>query len=159
MKENINTNESETIMIEESSKRDLFLSQMPKYNPNPTIMFNHKGEIVFQNEVSKRIFPDISKVEDFHMMSKIEIISLISNNESLTLQYEKGEKVYQLTFKGVSEISSILAYATDITETIRTFKELKRPKKSLSFRWVRLVRVVLVRQVIMSSVWQNIVNS
>jgi response regulator RpfG family c-di-GMP phosphodiesterase len=106
---------------------------MPKYNPNPTIMFNHKGEIVFQNEASKNLFPDIGVMGDFHAMSKIEIISLISNDESLTTQYKNDGKYYQLTFKGVSEITSVLAYATDITETIMTFMELEKTQKEFIF--------------------------
>ena len=72
-----NNNEREMIMTQESSKRDLFLSKMPKYNPNPTIMFNHKGEIVFQNDASKKIFSTISRVSDLYEMSKLEMISLI----------------------------------------------------------------------------------
>ena len=125
--------ESEQTMLEEISKRDLFLSKMPKYNPNPTIMFNHAGEIVFQNEASKNLFPDISTMRDFHAMSKIEIISLISNDDSITTQYENDARHYQLTFKGVSEITSVLTYATDITETIATFKELEKTQKEFIF--------------------------
>ena len=124
---------SETIMIEEQSKRELFLSKMPKYNPSPTIMFSHKGDVVFQNDASKRLFPKISVIGDFHAMSKIEVISLISQEGSLTTQYICKGRYYQLTFKGVSEISSILAYATDITETIASFKELEKTQKEFIF--------------------------
>ncbi len=132
MKEN-NINERETIMREESSKKDLFLAQMPKYNPNPTIMFNHKGEIVFQNEVSKRIFSTIENLTDFHVMNKIEMMSLISENNTFTTQHICNDRYYQLTFKGVSDISSILTYATDITETIKSFKELEKTQKEFIF--------------------------
>jgi response regulator RpfG family c-di-GMP phosphodiesterase len=128
-----NNNEREIMMTQESSKRDLFLSKMPKYNPNPTIMFNHKGEIVFQNEASKRIFLGLVSVSDLHTMTKLEMISMISNNESITKQYTREDAYYQLTLKGVSEISSILVYATDITETIATFKELEKTQKEFIF--------------------------
>ncbi len=129
---NINK-ESEHSMLDEVSKRERFLSQMPKYNPNPAIMFNYAGEIVFQNEASKNIFSGVIHLEDFHTMSKIEIISLISEDKSITLEYEKDEKYYQLTFKGVSEISSMLVYATDITDAIATFKELEKTQKQFIF--------------------------
>ncbi len=129
----INNNESETIMIDESSKRDLFLSKMPKYNPNPTIMFNHKGEIVFQNEASKKLFSEIKALGDFHAMTKIEMISLISNEGSITTQHTSNGRYYQLTFKGVSDIASVLTYATDITATISTFKELEKTQKEFIF--------------------------
>jgi response regulator RpfG family c-di-GMP phosphodiesterase len=128
-----NNNEREISMIQESSKRDLFLSKMPKYNPNPTIMFNHKGEIVFQNDASKKIFSGLVSVTDLHLMTKLEMISMISNNESITKEYEKEGKYYQLTLTGVSEISSILVYATDITETIKRFKELEKIQKEFIF--------------------------
>ena len=128
-----NNNESETIMIEESSKRDLFLAKMPKYNPNPTIMFNHKGEIVFQNEASKKIFSGIKSLDDFHAMTKIEMLSLISNDGSLTTQHVCKGRYYQLNFKGVNDIASVLTYATDITETIATFKELEKTQKDFIF--------------------------
>lgn len=129
----INNNESETIMIDESSKRELFLSKMPKYNPSPTIMFSHKGEIVFQNEASKRLFSEISTLSDFHAMTKIEMMSLISNDDTLTTQHACDGRYYQLTFKGVNEISSVLTYATDITETIASFKELEKTQKEFIF--------------------------
>ncbi len=130
---NNNKIESETIMIEESTKRDLFLSQMPKYNPSPTIMFNHRGKIVFQNEASKKLFPEINALGDFYEMTKIEMMSLISNEASMTTQHAYERRYYQLTFKGVNDISSILAYATDITETIATFKELEKTQKEFIF--------------------------
>jgi response regulator RpfG family c-di-GMP phosphodiesterase len=125
--------ESEHNMIDEVSKRDVFLSKMPKYNPNPAIMFNHAGEIVFQNEASKNLFPDIKELGDFYTMSKIELISLISKDETITMEYEKSGKYYQLTFKGVSEITSVLVYATDITDTISTFKALEKIQKQFIF--------------------------
>lgn len=124
---------SETIMLEQSTTKELFLSKMPKYNPNPTIMFNNIGEIVFQNDASKNLFPLIKILGDFHAMTKIEMISLISNNGSITTQYTSNDRYYQLTFKGVNEISSVLTYATDITETIATFKELEKTQKEFIF--------------------------
>ena len=126
-------NESENMMTDEISKRDLFLSKMPKYNPNPTIMFNHKGEIVFQNSASKNIFKDIKALKDFQALSKIEMISLIGENGSKTTQYIANNRHYQLTFKGVRDISSILTYATDITESVKAYQELEKTQKEFIF--------------------------
>jgi len=128
-----NIEESETIMIDESTNRDLFLAKMPKYNPNPTMMFSHTGAVVFQNDASKDLFSQIKTLDDFHAMTKIEMITLISSDGSLVTQHTCDERYYQLTFKGVSDIASILAYATDITETIATFKELEKTQKEFIF--------------------------
>ncbi len=130
---NTNIDESEKTMLEETSKRDLYLSQMPKYNPNPTMMFSHKGEIIFQNDASKNLFSEIKVLGDFHTMTKIEMVSLIGNEASIVKQHTCDGRYYQLTFKGVRDISSILAYATDITETIATFKELEKTQKEFIF--------------------------
>ncbi len=126
-------NDSDDATVNEISKKDFFLSKMPKYNPNPAIMLNHKSEIVFQNEAAKRLFPTIHHLGDFHAMSKIEMLSLISSNGELVTQHIFEGRYYQLTFKGVSDISSLLIYATDVTETISAFKELEKTQKEFIF--------------------------
>jgi response regulator RpfG family c-di-GMP phosphodiesterase len=122
----------EDIMITED-KKAYFLSQMPKYNPNPMMIFNHKGEIFFENRAAISVFPELKRLQDFNNLSQIEMMSFISENISTTTQFAYHDRYYQLSFQGVQDISCILVYATDITATIETFKELEKTQKEFIF--------------------------
>ena len=123
----------EELNKEQESKKNLYLSKMPQYNPNPTMLFNNKGQIEFQNNASKRLFSHITVLHDLLDISLLETMALITNESAITKQYECNGKHYQLNFKGVTEISSVLAYATDITDTIMIYKEMEKTQKEFIF--------------------------
>ena len=123
----------EELSAEEENSKNLYLSKMPQYNPNPTILFSNRGKIEFQNSASKKLFPHIKLLKDISGISLLEMMTLITNDASITEQYEYDGRHYQLTFQGVNDISSILAYATDITETVTIYKEVEKTQKEFIF--------------------------
>ncbi len=123
----------ETVTPKEENKKNLYLSKMPQYNPNPTMLFNARGKIEFQNDASKKLFSSVQSLQDLLALSRMETMSLISDEKRITKQHICNDRYYQLSCQGVNDIASILVYATDITETVQMYQEIEKTQKEFIF--------------------------
>jgi len=96
-------------------KKNRFLNNLPKYNPEPFFIFSKKGELLFQNESSKKILP---KLKFFKELSSKNTESIIKNEEKISTYYKYKNKTYLIENIGIKKENYIVAYGFNISDII-----------------------------------------
>jgi response regulator RpfG family c-di-GMP phosphodiesterase len=108
----------------------LYLKYLPKYNPNPILMLDKIGNIVFRNNPAKKELG----LDDLLKFFKDEPITIIKENKSVDIKYKtETGKYFLINLQGVSKINYILAYATDITEVVKAEEEIINTQKDIVY--------------------------
>ena len=98
------------------SKKNYYLSFLPKYNPSSVFIFDIKGKLVFKNDASSQEFSDVDSTQCIGI-DNFETIILDSTIESI--MYKHNEKFFQIELQGLKEEKLLLAYLNDVTEVIQ----------------------------------------
>lgn len=114
-------------------KRDFFLSQLPKYNPEPVFIFNPKGALEFANQAAETTLPELKNISTILAQSENSIQEIIDKGLNFNRNYQSGDKTYVIAFQGAREIESIAAYAFDITDVIRANQEIISTQKEIVY--------------------------
>jgi response regulator RpfG family c-di-GMP phosphodiesterase len=116
-------------------KRNELLSLFPIYNPLPVFVFNNYGKIIFENNPSKQDLPNIKHIKDICPQIADETKKYIKNEitDSLSYSNSKKNKFYAIIIKGIKEKNILIAYAQDITDAIKTDKEIIRTQKEIVY--------------------------
>ena len=111
---NINTK------LEEKNK---FLTQLPKHNPEPVFIFSQSGNLLYQNEASKKILPEL---KDFKNISSKDTKSIIEQGQRVNKKYAYKDTTYLIEAIGIKNQSYIVAYGFNITDIIKSKNALQQ---------------------------------
>ena len=98
-------------------KENKFLTQLPKNNPEPVFIFSPKGNLLFQNNASKKILPELNF---FNELSSKDTKELIKNEEKISTHYKYKDKTYLIDAIGIKKEAHIVAYGFNITEILKS---------------------------------------
>lgn len=106
---------------ERFSKKNYYLSLLPKYRTLPVFIFDDAGEIVFANEPAKHI---CHNVKDFNDLNSKKEDSFI---------YEDADRYFQVELIQVKNEKLTLAYFNDITEVIQLSDEIEETQREVIY--------------------------
>ena len=108
----------------------LYLKYLPKYNPEPVLILDKNGHTVFKNEPA-RLNLNIDNFKD--ILSNENLENIIKEEKIVPIQYDSEDRIYLINFRGVKDINSILAYATDISLAIEAEQEIINTQKDVVY--------------------------
>lgn len=97
--------------------QNLYISYLPKYNPLPVFIFDSAGKMLFQNEASKVLLPEVVTISD---------IGLHNNHDRDSIVHYYGRKAYKIDAKYVYNIDVIFVYVSDVTEMVKLNREIEK---------------------------------
>ncbi len=112
------------------TKKNYYLSFLPKYNPSAVFIFNYDGDIVFKSDSAKQKLNKIKNINDLGVKNAMDIIN---KNKKITLVHETHNKQYQIDFISVPEEKLLLSYFTDITEIFKLNVEIEETQREIIY--------------------------
>ncbi len=97
--------------------KNLYISYLPQYNPLPVFIFDPDGKMLFQNEASKILLPEVMNLSDIGLNNYHDVDSIL---------HHYGNKTYQIDAKYVYKIDAVFVYISDVTEMAKLNKEIVR---------------------------------
>lgn len=100
------------------------LAQLPKYNPEPILIYSIKGELKYKN-------PNVTQ----ELLDAIHIQNLVSyhDNDGFFERVNVDKTSYMIHFKVVKEVDSIFGYAFNATELIQLQEEIIATQKEIVY--------------------------
>ncbi len=115
----------------EAARQNLYLSYLPRYNPEPVFIFDIIGNLTFSNKPANTQFPTVSTFSQFTNEHKDDLSSIISEERVITTSLTNDNRFYSIIMRGSTEVQGVVVYATDATtqfeldlEIIETQKEI-----------------------------------
>lgn len=94
-------------------EKNHYLSVLPKYNPEPVLIFCDQGNLLFRNDAAH------SALSSLHHFSQLDLrqspAGLIASQSETALRYREGERTYQLVLRGNTHENFLMVYGFDIT--------------------------------------------
>ena len=112
------------------SKKNYYLSFLPKYRSSPVFIFDYKGNIVFQNSSSKESLPGIENIDYLDIKNYKEIIDTDTKDTTI---HECNSKTFQVELRGVEKEKILLAYLTDVTEIIELNDAIEETQREVIY--------------------------
>ena len=109
-----------------------FLSSLPEYNPEPVFVIDEEAKILFKNKPAQTIFP---KAVNFEFLNdRLELQHIINENKLVQIkhQFENGD-TYQFSLQGVKDMHKIMAYGTNITDSVKANEEIINIQKDVVY--------------------------
>lgn len=103
-------------------RKNDFLKELPKNNPEPVFLFSKNGEILYQNKASKDILPNITIFSD---LSQESPQNTILNQTKTYIKHQYNNKIYMMEISGDKKKSYIFSYGFNITEIQKSKDRLK----------------------------------
>jgi len=104
-------------------EKNHYLSVLPKYNPEPVLIFCDQGNLLFRNEAAH------SALSSLHHFSQLDLdknpAALITSDNETTLRYRERENTYQLVLRGNAHENFLMVYGFDITLIVQGEEALK----------------------------------
>jgi len=107
----------------ELEEKNKFLTQVPKYNPEPVFIFSQEGNLLYQNEASKKILPEL---KNFTNITPKDATLIIEYEERVRKEYVYKDTTYLIEAIGIKNQSYIIAYGFNITEIIKSKNALQQ---------------------------------
>jgi response regulator RpfG family c-di-GMP phosphodiesterase len=106
------------------SIKNYYISQLPKYNPEPVFIYNMAGELKFNNANASEAF-----------LKEVNIPLLLGahHENNFFEHFNIGDKVYMVRFHIAKEIDLVLGYAFDATEFVALQKEIISTQKEIVY--------------------------
>ncbi len=102
--------------------KNFYTSFLPTYNPLPVYIFSVDGEILFQNDASAELLPDVRHLRDLG-------VQMHAIGESIE-HHCKG-RVFQVSSKYIYEIDAIFTYISDITSVWELNHEIEETQMEI----------------------------
>jgi len=109
-----------------------YLSFIPKHSPSEVIIFSEIGDVLFVNEAGKENLSNILSISDIDLSAK-KHQSLIDNNQTKTIIYNRVNHKYKIELQGISTEKLLLAYFTDVTELIELNNEITKVQSEVIY--------------------------
>lgn len=104
-------------------EKNHYLSVLPKYNPEPVLIFCDQGNLLFRNDAAHSAVPSL------HHFSQLDLrqspAELIASQSETALRYREGERSYQLVLRGNTYENFLMVYGFDITAIVEGEEALK----------------------------------
>ncbi len=109
-----------------------YLSNLPKYNPEPIFLFDKNGNLKFTNIVDSSSLKD--KIDIKSVFNPMKLEECIDNEINHHQSYESDGQNYMVHFKCVKDIDSILAYAFNATDLMKLQDEIINTQKEIVYK-------------------------
>jgi len=109
-----------------------FLASLPEFNPEPVFVIDESAQILFKNTPAKEIFP---KELNFGFLNdSFELKNIIDENRLVQIKhkFENGD-TYQFSLQGVKDMHKIMAYGTNISESVKANEEIINIQKDVVY--------------------------
>lgn len=111
------------LILKKCSPAKNYLHLLPENNPEPTVIFSESGEIVYQNDASKRKLPKLTHLSDVITRPYSE---LIDSQYYVRANHLTDKEIYAFNIKGVKKHNCIIAFGFNITQLEKTREELSQ---------------------------------
>ena len=105
------------------------LALIANLNPNPMLRISPEGKILLSNIKAQEILSTLIKrsgnIFEFIDSPGIDLVKLISANDTVKLEAQMNGRVYSVIFKGISKLGVVHAYFHDITSIVEAKNVLK----------------------------------
>jgi len=118
----------------QKAKKNYYLAQFPLFNPEPVLLFKEDGQLDFTNNAGKKIFQDVKLLEELYPRNCKTSHDLVRENASVFNKVNVGDLTYMIHFKGVSDISSILAFSFNVTDLVKINDEIINTQKDIIYK-------------------------
>jgi putative two-component system response regulator len=118
----------------EQARENYYLSQLPIFNPEPVLLFDSGGKMVFQNSAAKKLFPDTERIGELIDDGDFSLPHLLKHRRDYTRQVQVGDATYMIQLHPAQDVEHIYVYAVDITEVVRVHEEIVDTQKELIYR-------------------------
>ena len=118
------------LLTPKNTKMD-FLASIAQHSPNPTFVFNSDGHILFKNCVAESTFNEIDDINQFDLNID-DLGYFISNESKKESTFKKGERTFKLNIIGASDSQTVIIYASDITNLLKTSEELAKTQRDFT---------------------------
>ena len=109
-----------------------YLSNLPKYNPEPMFLFDKNGNLKFTNIDNSSSLKD--KIDIKSVFNPMKLEECIENEINHRESYEADGQNYMIHFKCVKDIDSILAYAFNATDLMKLQNEIVNTQKEIVYK-------------------------
>lgn len=110
-------------------------ASFPELNPNPVLEIDRRGEILFANQATLNLFPDILEKKNLHpFLAGFERIyhDLAKNRfKETTREIKVDQRHFRQSIFYVKEYGCLRVYAMDITRHVQTEESLRRNQNLL----------------------------
>jgi response regulator RpfG family c-di-GMP phosphodiesterase len=117
---------------EEQALENYYLSQLPKYNPEPMFLFDKEGNLKFTNIGNSSSLKD--KIDIKSVLNPLKPEECIYSEMNHLQSYESDGQNYMVHFKCVKDIDSILAYAFNATDLVKLQDEIISTQKEIVYK-------------------------
>ena len=112
------------------SKKNFYLSYLPKHNPSAVFIFDLQGDLVFKNSAASNIFPKVDSAESILIH---DFKALIANSTQKNTMFEHNNKFYKIELQGLQKENLLLAYLTDVTEVMELNDAIEETQKEVIY--------------------------
>lgn len=117
---------------EELSKKNTFLASLPEHNPEPVFVIDESALILFKNKPANTLFPNVLNFE--FLNDRLELKNIIDENKLVKLKHKfDDDTTYQFSLQGVKDMNKIMAYGTNITESVHANEEIINVQKDIVY--------------------------
>jgi diguanylate cyclase (GGDEF)-like protein len=107
----------------ELEEKNHYLSVLPKYNPEPVLIFCNQGNLLFRNDAAHLALSSLNHFSQLHIDSSSA--QLIASQHETVLRYCEAEKTYQLVLRGNTHENFLMVYGFDITAIVEGEEALR----------------------------------
>ncbi len=115
---------------EKLSRKNYYLTLLPKYNLSEVFIFNKNGDILFQNDASKKTLEKIDSLSDLDIDKNI---LLKQKDIQTTFLYKKNYKTYKVEASFIKTENIILAYFTDVSEIVELNNAIEETQRDVIY--------------------------
>ncbi len=112
--------------------KNRYLQALPQHNPEPVFIINDKAEILFRNNPASQLLPEnvcFEFLKDTKQLSQV-----IQENQLFQVEHTFiDESIYLFSLQGVKDMQAIMAYGTNITETVKANEEIINIQKDVVY--------------------------
>jgi len=112
------------------SKKNYYLSLLPKYNPSAVFIFDEHSQLVFKNNSATKIF---SGIKETSCIGINECTAIISESKRQNIIFEHKNKFYKVELQGLKKENILLAYLTDVTEIIELNDAIEETQREVIY--------------------------
>jgi diguanylate cyclase (GGDEF)-like protein len=101
-----------------------YLSVLPRYNPEPVLIFCDRGMLLFRNRAAESLLPELRTLTQLH--EALDAGAFIQSAGEEVMRYRFGEKTYQLVLRGNTKENFVMVYGFDISLIVESEAALTR---------------------------------
>lgn len=93
-----------------------YLSLLPRYNPEPVLLFCDQGKVLFRNRAAETLLGELQAYGQ--LQSEPSAAECIAKALEQSVRYDSGAKTYQMMLRGNPQERFVMVYGFDITQIV-----------------------------------------